>query len=104
MVNNAGIYKAVGVASSTNSLREVFDTNVVGLCAATREAVKSMEESMIDGHIVQISSMAAHIRPNLGIHGAYCASKTSVNILAEALRVELVEKNSKIKISVSRRT
>lgn len=101
LINNAGIFRNIQLtSSSTEEMRNVMETNVMGLCIATREVSKIMLENKIDGHIVHISSVAAYMSPWHGL-GIYCASKYSVRALTEALRKELNELGSKAKISVS---
>lgn len=101
LINNAGIYKHIHLSNSpTDDFKEVWDTNVLGVTIATREAVKNMRENKTNGHIVHISSVAAYKNVFLG-SGAYCASKHALRCLTEALRQELNSYESKIKISVS---
>lgn len=101
LVNNAGILRVADLADlSTEKLKAVFNTNIIGLSIATREVISNMKKNGIDGHIIQISSIASHISPLRGF-GVYCASKNSVNVLTEALRRELAETKSKVKVSVS---
>lgn len=101
LINCAGIARYGDLGNLRTKLLKIhFDINVFGLSIATREAIKMMDENKIDGHIVNISSISARMSPFRGI-GFYSASKASVNILTEALRKELIEKKSKIKISVS---
>lgn len=101
LINNAGVYKSVMLTESpTQDFRHILDTNVVGLCVATREAAKSMMENKIDGHIIHISSVASQQVFFVG-GGVYSASKYAVRALTEGLRKEFVEKKSKCKITVS---
>ncbi|KAK4880621.1 hypothetical protein RN001_008767 [Aquatica leii] len=98
LVNNAGIVRFANLAEgSTDLWKQVFDTNVIGLCIATREAVKNMKDNNVDGHIVHINSVAGHKIP-LGTQ-IYGASKYAVTALTEILRQELVSQGSKIKVS-----
>lgn len=78
-----------------------MDTNVLGLAIASREAIKIMQENNIDGHIVNINSVAGHLVASLPFLNVYPASKYAVTALTETLRKELVAIQSKIKISVS---
>lgn len=101
LVNNAGVGALVDLTSApTEEFKAIFDTNVLGLCLATREASKVMLEKKIDGHIVHISSVAAH-SVGLGSFGVYCASKHAVHALTEGLRKTFCEKGSKARITVS---
>lgn len=61
LINNAGILPNSDLSDgSTESFRKTFDTNVLGLCIATREALKQMKEYEITGHIIHINSIAGH--------------------------------------------
>lgn len=79
----------------------VLDTNVLGLAIATREAIKSMQENNIDGHIININSTAGHQVPSIPYNNVYPASKFAVTGLTETLRKELITLGSKIKVSVN---
>jgi len=79
--------------------KEIIDTNVLGLCIATREAVKDMRTNNVDGHIIHINSIGGHgvsYFPQLNV---YAASKHAVTALTETLRQELNSISSKIKIT-----
>jgi len=100
LVNNAGIgqYNTL-IDGDTEKWRRVFDTNVLALCIATREAIKIMNANGIDGHIIHINSVAGHSVPNLPTVNVYPASKHAVTALTETLRQELNQIGSKIKIT-----
>ncbi|KAF5283348.1 hypothetical protein FQR65_LT13897 [Abscondita terminalis] len=100
LINNAGIYTAQNLLTSDTKLwKNILDTNVLGLCAATREVIKIMKLNAIDGHIIHINSIQGHrVYPTLPFC-MYTASKYAVTALTETLRLELQSINSKIKIS-----
>ncbi|XP_044731917.1 farnesol dehydrogenase-like [Chrysoperla carnea] len=104
LVNNAGLMATTNglTDGDTEAWKKVFDTNVMGLCVATREAVRSMKKRQVPGHIIHICSIAAYkIHPGLApIHNVYPASKFAVRALAETLRYELESLNLKIKVSI----
>lgn len=103
LVNNAGIIRNTNLAEGNTDLwREVFETNVIGLCIATREAIRSMKENKIDGHIIHINSVAGHKVTYFPTLNVYPGSKHAVTALTEALRLELVNTGSRIKITVTR--
>ncbi|KAF2890678.1 hypothetical protein ILUMI_15495 [Ignelater luminosus] len=79
--------------------KEIFDTDVLGLCIATREAVKDMRENKVAGHIIHINSVGGHYIPNLPNTNVYPASKHAVTALTETLRQELNSIGSKIKVT-----
>uniref|UniRef100_A0A1Y1N1C5 Dehydrogenase n=2 Tax=Photinus pyralis TaxID=7054 RepID=A0A1Y1N1C5_PHOPY len=83
----------------TSMWREVFDTNVMGLCMMTREAIRVMRANDIVGHIVHISSLGGHLVPPARDANVYFASKFAVKALAETLRQELNTIGSQIRIS-----
>ncbi|XP_065082198.1 farnesol dehydrogenase-like [Ochlerotatus camptorhynchus] len=100
LVNNAGIYRNTKLinADNTTMIREVMDTNVLGLIFCTREAFQSMKKRSVDGHILHINSVAGHKSslPNMNI---YCASKFAVTALTETLRQEFKAEGTKIKVT-----
>ncbi|KAJ3660776.1 hypothetical protein Zmor_005207 [Zophobas morio] len=66
LINNAGIIQQTNLTEGdTEKWKKIFDTNVLGLCIATREAVKIMKANKIDGHIVHINSVTGHKIPNV---------------------------------------
>lgn len=98
LVNNAGLgHMAPLVSGSTEHWREMLELNVLALSVCTREAITDMRRRGDDGHIVHISSMAAHrVPPGSGM---YSATKFAVRALTEGLRQELRELGSKIRVS-----
>jgi len=100
LVNNAGFSQDTTlIDGDTKKWRDVFETNVLGLCVATREAVKDMRANNVDGHIIHINSIGGHYVPNFPGLNVYPASKHAVTALTETLRQELNSVNSKIKIT-----
>lgn len=88
LVNNAGLgHHAPLLSGSTEAWREMLDVNVVALAVCTREATSRMVARQRHGHVIHISSLAAHrVPPNSGM---YAATKHAVRALTEALRMEL---------------
>ncbi|KAK4879383.1 hypothetical protein RN001_007529 [Aquatica leii] len=100
LINNAGVYKTANLLDGkTESWKLILDTNLMGLCIATREAAKIMRENSIDGHIIHVNSVTGHYVPRTIKSNTYGASKFAVTSLTEALRLELNEIQSKIKIT-----
>lgn len=61
LINNAGVVADSDLSDCTvDAFRKVFDTNVLGLSIATREALKQMVENDIVGHVVHINSVLGH--------------------------------------------
>lgn len=87
-VNDAAVYMMGGLeACPTIAIRELFETNVMGVVHGMRAALVAFREQ---GHgvIVNVGSMAAKIA--YADAGPYCASKHAVAALTEALRQELL--------------
>ncbi|KAK4880619.1 hypothetical protein RN001_008765 [Aquatica leii] len=98
LINNAGIMRFASLTEGkTDQWKQILDTNVMGLCIATREAVKNMKKNNVDGHIVHINSVAGHQAS--AITSMYSASKFAVTSLTESLRQQLVLDRSKIKVT-----
>ncbi|XP_001867076.2 farnesol dehydrogenase [Culex quinquefasciatus] len=100
LVNNAGIFRHTKLVEADNSekLREVIDTNVMGLVFCTREAFQSMKKRSVDGHIVHINSVAGH-KASLPNTNIYAASKFAVTALTETMRLEFKTEGTKIKVT-----
>jgi NADP+-dependent farnesol dehydrogenase len=106
LINNAGIIPQTSLtsANSSDNVRLVIDTNVMGLVHCTREAVRSMRERCTEGHVIHINSIAGHY---MSFHrdstamGIYYASKYAVTALAEQHRHEFIKEKLNIKVTVS---
>ncbi len=98
LVNSAGVgYRAPLLSGDTAQWRQMLELNVLGLCVCTREAVADMRASGDFGHVVHISSMAAHrVAPGGGLYGA---TKYAVRALTESVRHELHALGSAIRVS-----
>jgi 17beta-estradiol 17-dehydrogenase / 3beta-hydroxysteroid 3-dehydrogenase len=98
LINNAGLGRHAPLSSgATAAFREMLEVNVLALAICTREAVSDMKRRGVAGHILHVSSMAAHRVPEES--GMYGASKFAVRGLLEALRKELRAEGSKIRVS-----
>ena len=98
LINNAGMgHKESLMDGNTEAWREMLEVNVLALCICTREAVQDMQAKGGEGHVVHISSMAAHRVPKGS--GVYSATKFAVRSLTEGLRQELREAGSNIRVS-----
>lgn len=88
MVNNAGLsYPSKIVDADPEEWQAMVDTNIVGLLAGCQAAVRAMRACKAEGHIVNISSIAAQ-RADSGVYGA---TKHAVNCISATLRRELEE-------------
>jgi NADP+-dependent farnesol dehydrogenase len=100
LINNAGVAKDTTLVDGDyDAWRATLDVNVLGLCVATREAIKSMKKHDVKGHIVHINSLCGHRVPNFPGFNIYPASKHGVTALTETLRQELNFLGSKIKVT-----
>lgn len=103
LINNAGVLQDTNlIDGETKKWKAILDINILGLCIATREAVRSMRANKVDGHIIHINSVSGHIVNYFPYMNVYAASKHAVTALTETLRTELNTIDSKIKITVSR--
>lgn len=106
LINNAGVAKTTTLIDNNNSIpiREIIDTNVLGLVFCTREAIQLMQKNKVDGHIIHINSICGHkvpVAPSGNSFNVYPASKYAVTALTETLRQDLNKLKSKIKVTVS---
>jgi short-subunit dehydrogenase len=87
LINNAGLGHRSPLAEiPLADMQTIWNTNVMGLMAATQAAVAHMKQQG-GGQIINVSSIVGQ-RPLPG-SGVYCASKTAVNFLSRTLRTEL---------------
>ncbi len=88
LVNNAGVFQPGSIEELTvESLREVFDVNVVGVALGCREAVRIMKDNPggPKGAIVNVSSITGFV--GLAGGAAYTASKGAVRLLTKSVAV-----------------
>lgn len=80
----------------------MLDTNILSLAIATREAVRMMEETKVEGYIVHINSIFGLTVPyKVGKDlNMYATSKYGVTAMTEALRLEILNKKLKIRVTV----
>ncbi len=98
LINNAGLgHKAPLISGDTESWRDMLEVNVLALCICTREAIADMRRREVAGHVIHISSIAAHRVPKGS--GVYSATKYAVRSLTEGLRQELREIGSPVRVT-----
>ncbi|OYX73306.1 MAG: oxidoreductase [Rhizobiales bacterium 32-66-11] len=86
LVNNAGIYNFAPIEEVNEAhFHRQFDTNVLGLLLATKEAVKHF--SAEGGSIINISSAATAV--SLPTSSVYTATKAAVDAITRVLANEL---------------
>jgi 3-oxoacyl-[acyl-carrier protein] reductase len=86
LVNNAGVYKFVPLEAVTeDEFHRQFNTNVLGLLLATREAVKYFGPE--GGSVINIGSVASRLTP--AMTSIYSATKGAVDAVTAVLAKEL---------------
>ena len=87
LVNNAGLNVFGPLAEvPLESLRDVFETNVLGLAAVTQAVFPRMADRR-SGLIVNVGSVVGFLPTPFA--GGYCATKSAVHMLSEVLRMEV---------------
>jgi len=101
LVNNAAIgHKESLVVGNPDHWREMWELNVLGLSLCTQNAIEDMRRRGDDGYVIHLSSMAGHRQNPAGSgNGMYTATKRAVLALTEALRRELRDMKSGIRVS-----
>ena len=85
LVNNAGLGLSGRISEvRAEDLRHVFEVNTVGPLTCIQAAVPHMGEG---GRIINVSSVVG--KRAIPKVGAYCATKSALNALTDALRVEV---------------
>jgi len=70
MVNNAGVsFPAPILEGEPEEWRTMLETNILGLLVGCQAAARAMRACSAEGHIVNISSVAAR-RPDSGVYGS----------------------------------
>ena len=93
MVNNAGVsYPTPIIDGDPEEWRTMLETNVLALLVGSQAAVQAMRACKAEGHIVNISSIAAQ-RPDSGVYGS---TKHAVNCISATLRRELEEDSIRV--------
>jgi NAD(P)-dependent dehydrogenase (short-subunit alcohol dehydrogenase family) len=87
LINNAGVNAAGPLAElPLESFRRIMETNVTGTLAMVQAVVPIMARQR-SGRIVNLGSVVGILATPFA--GAYCASKSAVHTLSEALRMEV---------------
>lgn len=88
-VNDAAVYMMGALeACPSHAIRELFETNVMGVLHGTRAALACFRIGSGSGVIINVGSVAGKV--SYADAGPYCASKHAVHAITEALRQELV--------------
>ncbi|CAG9761102.1 unnamed protein product [Ceutorhynchus assimilis] len=100
LINNAGLLQPTELIDGDyQKWKTTVDTNILGLCVATREAIKYMKEHEIEGHIIHINSILGHRVIDMPGINVYGASKFAVTALAEQLRLDILRNKLPIRIT-----
>ncbi len=98
LINNAG-FGAIGAVteSSSTHIRQLFETNVIGVVATSRAALPLMQRNG-QGRIINISSVLGRmVLPGTGV---YAASKFAIEALSDAMRQEFMVLGPQFKVIV----
>ncbi|CAH1113147.1 unnamed protein product [Psylliodes chrysocephalus] len=102
IINNAGIVENTNLIDGDVKMwKNVLDTNILGLCIGTREAVRDMVKNNVNGHVIHMNSVGGHRVPYFTFSNVYPGTKHAVTALAETLRKEFSANKLDIKITVS---
>ena len=94
LINNAGVGITGPVEeTSLDAMRANFETNFFGPLAMI-QAVLPIMRKHTDGIIINITSIAGYM--GLPFRGAYSASKGALNIISEALRMEIAAQGIRV--------
>ncbi|XP_032685982.1 farnesol dehydrogenase-like [Odontomachus brunneus] len=101
LINNAGVaYAETIIDGTTEKYHEILNVNVIATAICTREATKSMRERNVEGHIININSVAGH---DIGTAkfplSLYQTSKFAITGMTQVLRNEIDAAKAPIKIT-----
>lgn len=108
LVNNAGVVRTTNLidVDNTKAIREIVETNIMGVVYCTREAFQSMKSRNVDGHIIMINSIVGHTVPflvgSMPSMNIYPGTKHAITAMTEVLRQEFQAQGTKTKVTVSR--
>ncbi|KAL5292271.1 DHRS11.2 family protein [Megaselia abdita] len=103
LINNAGIVRSTELTKegNTSDIRDVLDTNVMGVVYCVREAFQQMVANKVDGHVVIVNSILGHCVPYVpgASFNIYAASKHAVTAMTETYRQEFSNAGTNIKVT-----
>lgn len=91
LINNAGGALGLDTVQEGNldDWDAMIDTNIKGLLYLTRKIVPLMLKNQVNGHVVNIGSVAGiHAYPGGAV---YCATKAAVRFISDGLRMDVVD-------------
>ncbi|HEX5234576.1 MAG TPA: glucose 1-dehydrogenase [Silvibacterium sp.] len=93
LVNNAGVYRFGSLEEVTeDQFHHLFNTNVLGLILATREAAKYFNGN--GGSVINIGSVVSRLTPPASV--VYSATKGAVDAVTGVLAKELASKKVRV--------
>ncbi|XP_067628688.1 farnesol dehydrogenase-like [Eurosta solidaginis] len=103
LVNNAGVVRKMNLMDENNSadVRDVVDTNIMGVVNCTQQAFRSMKANGGDGHVFIINSVAGHSIPKIPNFSLniYAPTKFACTALTEIYRQEFSTLKTKVKVT-----
>jgi len=97
LINSAGVVKKANFAvGNSQDWRLMWEVNIFAVCVAMQQALKYFDDA-IGGQIINISSLSAYRVVNSG--SFYAATKFALRAVTESFRKELVEAQSKTRVS-----
>ncbi|XP_076268039.1 farnesol dehydrogenase-like [Rhynchophorus ferrugineus] len=100
LINNAGLaLQTELIGGDISKWKQIIDTNLFGVTVCTREAINSMIQSNIKGHIVNINSITGHMIFDIPGLSVYPATKYAITALSECLRLEINRSKLPIKMT-----
>ena len=95
LVNNAGLALGIDATDESNleNAQQMLETNVLAVVALTKVVSQGMK-ARNSGHIINISSVAAHESYARG--GVYCATKHAVDALTTAALHDFVDTDIRV--------
>lgn len=101
LVNNAGLMKTHLITElKTEDIKAILNVNILGMLIATRETMKIMNENDINGHIININSIAGHSILDYPGISVYTSSKFAVTALTKSLQNEIKKAKRGTKVTV----
>ncbi|XP_014357237.2 farnesol dehydrogenase-like [Papilio machaon] len=106
LINNAGVLYYPGFISDSGDktitaeeISATIDINFKGLVICTKFAIASMNKRNIDGHIININSVAGHYIPSVAGYNVYPSTKHAVTAFTSSLLGELADCKHRIKVT-----
>lgn len=103
LINNAAILISDFVVDTpVETIRKIFDLNVVGATICVQQAIKSLRKRNAKGHIIALNSILGHRIPDVPkpVFGIYPASKFAITALAHLVKSEMAFLKAPIKFTV----